>query len=82
MADLLSVCIKEEQHSSIWFLWSEVVSGASFHHRLSAQYRNSVLMQRSVYERIYNSEIVAQVLHMMKEPDACPRLQMRTTLIC
>jgi hypothetical protein len=31
-------------------LWSEGVSGAETHRRLSAQYGNSVLPQRSVYE--------------------------------
>jgi hypothetical protein len=36
----------------IRFLWSEGVSGAEIHRRLSAQYGNSVLPQRSVYEWI------------------------------
>jgi hypothetical protein len=34
------------------FLWSEGVSGAKIHRRLSAQYGNSVLPQQSVYEWI------------------------------
>ena len=34
------------------FLWSEGVSGAAIHQRLSPQYGNSVLPQRSVYEWI------------------------------
>ena len=50
MAGPLFVCTKEEQRSVIRFLWSEAVSGAEIHRRLSAQYRNSVLPQRSVYE--------------------------------
>ena len=50
MAPPLSVCIKEEQRSVILFLWSEGVSRASTHQRLSAQYGNSVLPQWSVYE--------------------------------
>jgi transposase len=36
----------------IRFLLSEGVSGAEIHRRLSAQYGNSVLQQRSVYEWI------------------------------
>ena len=50
MAAPLSVCTKEEQRSVIRFLWSECVSGARIHRRLAAQYGNSVLPQRSVYE--------------------------------
>jgi transposase len=52
MATPLSVCTKEEQRSVIRFLWSEGVSEAEIHRRLSAQYGNSVLPQRSVYEWI------------------------------
>jgi hypothetical protein len=52
MAAPLSVCTKEEQRSVIRFLWSEGVSGAAIHQRLSAQYGNSVLLQWSVYEWI------------------------------
>ena len=48
----LSVCTKEEQCSVIWFLWSEGVSGAAIHQRLSAKYGSSVLPQWSVYEWI------------------------------
>jgi hypothetical protein len=52
MAAPLFVCTKEEQRSVIRFLWSEGVSGAAIHQRPSAQYGNSVLPQRSVYEWI------------------------------
>ena len=52
MAAPLSVCSKEEQSSVIRFLWSEGVSGATINQRLSAQYRNSVFPQRSVYKWI------------------------------
>jgi len=52
MAAPLSICTKEEQRSVVRFLWSECVSGAKTHRRLSAQYGNSVLPQRSVYEWI------------------------------
>ena len=52
MATPLSVCTKQEQRSVIRFLWSEGVSGAEMHRRLSAQYGNRVLPQRSVYEWI------------------------------
>ncbi|XP_023715680.1 uncharacterized protein LOC111868870 [Cryptotermes secundus] len=50
MAAPLSVCTKKEQRSVIRFLWSEGVTGAAIHQRLSAQYGNSVLPQWSVYE--------------------------------
>lgn len=52
MAAPLSICTKEEQHSVIRFLWSEGVSGAKIHRRLSVQSRNSVLPQRRVYKWI------------------------------
>ena len=52
MAVLLSVCTKEEQRSVIRFLWLEDVSEAAIHQRLSAQYGNNVLLQRSVYKWI------------------------------
>jgi len=42
----------EEQRSVIRFLWSECVSGAEIHRRLSTQYGNCILPQTSVYERI------------------------------
>ena len=48
----LSVCTKVEQRSVIRLLWSKGVSGAAIHQRRSAQYGNSVLPQRSVYEWI------------------------------
>ena len=52
MAAPLSVCTEEEQRSVIRFLLSEDVSGAEIHRRPSAQYGNSVLPQRDVYEWI------------------------------
>jgi len=52
MAALLYVCTMEEEHSVIYFLWSEIVSGAEIHCRLLAQYGNSVLPQHSVCEWI------------------------------
>ena len=52
MAALLSLCTKEEQRSFFRFLWSEDVSGAAVHQRLSAQYGNGVLPQRGIYEWI------------------------------
>ena len=52
MAAPLSVCTKEEQRGLIRFLWSEGVRGAEIHRRLSAQYGDSALQRRSVYEWI------------------------------
>jgi len=52
MAAPLSVCTKEEQCGMICFLWSEGVPGAEIHRKLSAQYGDSALPWRSVYEWI------------------------------
>ena len=52
MAAPLSVCTKEGQRGVIHFLWSEGVTGAEIHQRLSAQYGDSALPRRSVYEWI------------------------------
>jgi len=52
MAAPLSVCTKEEQCGVICFLWSEGVTGAEIHQRLSAQYGDSALPRLSVYEWI------------------------------
>jgi hypothetical protein len=52
MAGPLFVCTKEELRAVIRFLWAEGGQGAEIHRRLSAQYGNSVLPQRSIYERI------------------------------
>jgi len=48
----LLVCRKEEQRGVICFLWSEGVTGAEIHRRLSAQYGDNALPRRSVYEWI------------------------------
>ena len=64
MAAPLSICTKEEQRSVIRFLWSEGVSGVEIHRRLLAQYGNSVLLQRSVYEWIEKfKNILTSVTH-------------------
>jgi hypothetical protein len=52
MAALLAMCTKEVQRSVIRFLWSEGVSGAEIHRRLSTQHGDSALPRRSVYEWI------------------------------
>jgi hypothetical protein len=51
MADPLSVRTKE-QSALIRFMWAEGVPGAEIHPRLSAQYGNSALSQRSMNEWI------------------------------
>ena len=61
MAAPLSVCTKEEQRSVIRFLWSEGVSGAEIHRRLSAQYGNSVLPNGVSTNGYKNSKMLAQV---------------------
>jgi hypothetical protein len=52
MAAPLALCSEEEQGAVIRFLWSEGVSGAEIYRRLSAQYGDSALLRRSVYEWI------------------------------
>jgi hypothetical protein len=52
MAALLAVYTKEEQRAVIRFHCSEGLPGAEIHQRLSAQYRDSALPRRSVYEWI------------------------------
>jgi hypothetical protein len=52
MAAPFSVCIKEEKGSVIRFLWANDVPRAETYSRFSAQYGNSTLPQRSVYEWI------------------------------
>jgi len=56
MAAPLSVCTKEEQRGIIHFLWSEGVTGAEIHRRLSAQYGDSALPRQSVYKWIEKFE--------------------------
>ncbi|PNF22656.1 hypothetical protein B7P43_G07101 [Cryptotermes secundus] len=46
------MCTKEEQRTVIRFRWLEGVSGAESHQRLSAQYGDTALPRRSVYEWI------------------------------
>jgi hypothetical protein len=81
MAAPFSVCTNQEQRSVTRFLWSKCVSGAEIHRILSAQYGNSVLLQRGVYTNgEKNSKTVAQFLCTKKEPDARPCPQPTTKL--
>ena len=48
----LSICTNEEQRAAIQFLWAKGVPRAKINHRLSAQYGNSAILQRSVYDWI------------------------------
>jgi hypothetical protein len=52
MAALLTTCTKR-QDAVIQFLWTEDTRDAENHQRLSAQYGVNVLLQQSIYERIY-----------------------------
>ena len=52
MTALLEVCTKEDQRAVFRILRSEGATGAKIHQRLWAQYGNSVLPQRSVYDWI------------------------------
>jgi hypothetical protein len=63
MAALLAVCIKEEQRAVIRFLWSEGVSGAKIHRRLSTQCRDNALPCRSVYEWLEKFKSGRRVTH-------------------
>ena len=52
MSALLTRCTAEEQRVVIQYLWSEGVLGAEIYRKFLAQYRNSALPKRSVYEWI------------------------------
>jgi hypothetical protein len=50
MAEVLSICTKEKQRAMVHFLRAEGTKGVEIHRRLSPQYGDNVLPQRSVYE--------------------------------
>jgi len=50
MAAPLSTCTVEEQQSVISFLWSEGVKHSEIYRRMTVQYGDSCLSQRTVYE--------------------------------
>jgi hypothetical protein len=60
MAASPTTCTKG-QHAVIQFLWTEDTRGAEIHQRLSVQYGANVLLQESLYERIYVFRIGKQV---------------------
>ena len=64
------MCTKEEQRGVIRLLWSEGVPGAEIHRRLSAQYGDSALPRRSVYEWI---EKFQQVRTSLKDEERAGR---------
>ena len=43
-------CIIEEQSGVVWFLWAEGVKPVEIHCRMMAQYGQSTMSQRKVYE--------------------------------
>jgi len=50
MNALLQDCTKEEQRGVVRFLWSEGVKPVEIHRRMLAQYTQSTMSQRKVYE--------------------------------
>ena len=46
----LQDCTIEEQHGVVRFLWAEVVKPVEYHRRILAQYGQSTMSQRKVYE--------------------------------
>jgi len=46
----LQDCTVEEQRGVVRFLWAEVVKPAEIHRRMLAQYGQSTMSQRKVYE--------------------------------
>jgi len=46
----LQDCTIEEQRGVVRFLWAEGVKPVEIHHRMLAQYRQSTMSQRKVYE--------------------------------
>jgi hypothetical protein len=62
--------MKEEQRAVICFFWSEGVSHAKIHRRMSVQYRNSIVLEQMNGSRC--SRMVIQALSMRKELDVHP----------
>jgi len=46
----LQDCTIEEQHGVVWCLWAEGVKRVKIHRRMLAQYGQSTMSQREVYE--------------------------------
>jgi len=46
----LQDCTIEEQRGVVWFLWAEGVKPVEIHCRMLAQYGQSTMSQRKVYE--------------------------------
>jgi len=46
----LQDCTIEEQRGVVWFLWAEGVKPVEIHRRMLAQYGQSTMSQREVYE--------------------------------
>ena len=47
---LLQDCTIEEQRGIVWFLWAEGAKPVEIHRRMLAQYGQSTMSQRKVYE--------------------------------
>ena len=52
----LQDCTIEEQRGIVWFLWVEGVKPVGIHHRMLAQYGQSTMSQRKVYEWVERSK--------------------------
>jgi len=50
MDAILQDCSIEEQRDVVRFLWAEGVKPVDIHHRMLAQYGQSTMSQRKVYE--------------------------------
>jgi len=50
MDALLQDCTIEEQRGAVQFLWAEGVKPVEIHHHMLAQYEQSTMSQRKVYE--------------------------------
>jgi len=46
----LQDCTIEEQRGVVWFLWAEGAKPVEIHHHMLAQYGQSTMSQRKVYE--------------------------------
>jgi len=54
----LQDCTIEKQRGIVWFLWAEGVKPVEIHRRMLAQYGQSTMSQRKVYEWVERFKLV------------------------
>jgi len=61
MSAQFTTCAKEDQHAVIQFLWAEGVRGTKIHHRLLAQYSDSICCRKACISELTHSKVAKQV---------------------